>query len=72
MLIKNNYSRDKPEYPEKTSIWRKSLTNFFTLCCIEYTSAGFELASLVVIITDFTDYKQQYDHDNDSSNVIRM
>jgi hypothetical protein len=35
---------------------RKSLTNFFTYCCIEYTSprTGFELTTLVVIGTDCT------------------
>ena len=35
---------------------RKSLTNFITLCCIEYTSpqTGFELTTLVVIGTDCT------------------
>jgi len=34
----------------------KSLTNFITLCCIEYTSpwTGFELINLVVIGTDCT------------------
>ena len=33
---------------------RKSLTNFITECCIEYTSpcAGFKLTTLVVIDTD--------------------
>jgi hypothetical protein len=42
------------------STWResltshKSLTNFITICCIEYTSpwTGFELTTLVVIGTD--------------------
>jgi len=40
----------KPEYPEKPLTCCKSLTNFITLCCIEYTSpwVGFELATLVV------------------------
>jgi len=35
---------------------RKSLTNFITYCCIEYTSSwkGFELTTLVVISTDCT------------------
>ena len=35
-------------------ICRKSLTNFITECCIEYTSqwAGFEFTTLVVIGTD--------------------
>ena len=35
---------------------RKYLTNFITLCCIEYTlpSMGFELTTLVVISTDCT------------------
>jgi len=35
---------------------RKSLTNFITYCCIEYTSpsTGFELTTIVVIGTDFT------------------
>jgi len=28
----------KPEYPEKTIDLRKSLKNFITQCCIEYTS----------------------------------
>jgi hypothetical protein len=40
---------------------RKSLTNFITYCCIEYTSpwARFELTALVVIGTDCTgSYKQ--------------
>ena len=36
---------------------RKSLTNFITECCIEYTSPwnGFKLTTLVVIFTDCTD-----------------
>jgi hypothetical protein len=35
---------------------RKSLTNFTTLCCIEYTLpwTGFELTILLVIVTDCT------------------
>jgi len=35
---------------------QKTQTNFFTLCCIEYTSprAGLELTTLVVIDTDCT------------------
>ena len=35
---------------------RKSLTNFITQCCIEYTSpsVGFELTALVLIGTDCT------------------
>jgi hypothetical protein len=35
---------------------RKSLTNFITWCCIEYTSqwTGFELTNLVVICTECT------------------
>ena len=39
---------------EKT--FRKSLTNFITLCCTEYTSSwtGFELTTLVMIGTDCT------------------
>ena len=38
---------------------RKSLTNFITKCCIEYT--GFELTTLVVICTDFTgSFKSNY------------
>jgi hypothetical protein len=43
---------------------RKSLTNFITKCCIEYTSpwTGFELTTLVVIGTDWTgSYKSNYD-----------
>ena len=38
----------------KPPICRKSLTNFITKCCIEYTSpwAGFEFTTLVVIGTD--------------------
>ena len=38
----------------KPLICRKSLTNFITYCCIEYTSpwTGFELATLVVMGTD--------------------
>ena len=40
----------------KPSTCRKSLTNFITYCCIEYTSkwAGFKLKTLVVIGTDCT------------------
>ena len=41
----------------------KSLTNFFTQCCIEYTSpwTGFKFTTLVVIDTDCTDsYKSNY------------
>ena len=40
----------------KPSTCRKSLTNFITYCCIEYTSkwVGFELKTLVVIGTDCT------------------
>ena len=44
------------------SIHRKSLTNFITKCCIEYTSvwAGFELTTLVVKGTDCTNsYKSK-------------
>ena len=46
----------KPDYPEKTTKCQKSLTNFITLCCIEYIPpwAGFELTTLVVIGTDCT------------------
>ena len=43
---------------------RKSLTNFITLCCIEYTSpwTGFELTTLVVIGSDGTgSWKSNYD-----------
>ena len=41
----------KPEYPENPPPCRKSLTNFITYCCIEYTSpwTGFERTTLVVI-----------------------
>ena len=44
----------KAYYPEKTC--HKSLTNFITWCCIEYTSPwmGFELTTLVVICTNCT------------------
>ena len=46
-------------YPDfqKRSTCRKSLTNFITKCCIEYTSpwTGFKLPDLVVIGTDCTD-----------------
>ena len=40
----------------KPPIWCKSLTNFITKCCIEYTSpwAGYKLTTLVVIGTDCT------------------
>ena len=40
----------------KAQTCHKSLTNFITKCCIEYTSpwAGFELTKLVVIGTDCT------------------
>jgi hypothetical protein len=40
----------------KPATCRKSLTNFITLCCIEYicTWTGFELTTLLVIDTDFT------------------
>jgi len=40
----------------KSPIYRKSLTNFITWCCIDYTSPlkGFELTTLVVIGIDFT------------------
>jgi hypothetical protein len=42
---------------EETGVHRKkSLTNFITYCCVEYTSPwmGFELTTLVVIGTDCT------------------
>jgi hypothetical protein len=42
---------------------RKSLTNFMTWCCIEYTSpgGGWEVTTLVVIGTDCTgSYKSKY------------
>jgi hypothetical protein len=40
-----------PSTRGKPQTCRKSLTNFITECCIEYTlpSAGFELTTLVVI-----------------------
>ena len=40
---------------KKTQTCRKSLTNFITLCCIEYTLpwVGFKLTTLVVIGTDY-------------------
>ena len=40
----------------KPPIFRKSLTNLITYCCIEYTSqwTGFDLTTLVVIGTDCT------------------
>jgi hypothetical protein len=43
---------------------RKSLTNFITLCCIEYTSpwTGFELTTLVVIGTDCIDSSKSNYH----------
>ena len=47
----------------KPQTCRKSLTNFITQCCIEYTSpwAGFELTTLVVIGTDcIGSYKSNY------------
>jgi len=42
--------------PEENHCCR-SLTNYITLCCIDYTSllAGFELITLMVIGTDCTD-----------------
>jgi hypothetical protein len=42
----------------KSPTCHKSLTNFITYCCIEYTSswAGFELTTLVVICTDCINY----------------
>jgi len=42
------------ETGEKLPTCRKSLTNFITQCCIERTSpsAGFEITTLVVIVTD--------------------
>jgi hypothetical protein len=45
-----------PWTQRKPPTCRKSLTNFITWCCIEYTSpwTGFELKSLVVIGTDCT------------------
>ena len=45
----------KPKYPEKTTTCRKSLTNYFTYCCIECTSPWerFEFTTLVVIGTDY-------------------
>ena len=44
----------KPEHPEKPPTCRKSLTNFITSCCVEYTSprTGFELTIFVVKATD--------------------
>jgi len=50
----------------KPQTCHKSLTNFITKCCIEYTSPwmGFELASLVVIDTDC---QLPYDHDHDGT-----
>ena len=50
----------------KLQTCRKSLTNFITQCCIEYTSpwAGFKLTTLVVIGTDCTcSLPYDYDHD---------
>ena len=52
--------------PRKPQTWRKSLTNFITQCCIEYTSpwARFKLTTLVVIGTDCTcSLPYDYDHD---------
>ena len=39
----------------KPPIWRKSLTNFITYCCIKYTSqsAGLEFITLMVLCTDY-------------------
>jgi hypothetical protein len=53
------YRRDRfywSSTPEKPPICHKSLTNFITYCCIEYTSPwkGFELTTLAVIGTDCT------------------
>jgi hypothetical protein len=52
--------------PRKHQICRKSLTNFTTQCCIEYTSpwAEFKLTTLVVIGTDCT-CSLPYDYDYD-------
>jgi hypothetical protein len=62
----NRSTQRKQEYTEKTGVHRenrstqrkpptcrKSLTNFITECCIEYTSPldGFELTTLVMIGT---------------------
>ena len=46
----------KPECPEKTTTYRKTLTNFITYCCIKYPSpwTGFEITTLVVIGTGCT------------------
>jgi len=55
----------------KPLICHKSLTNFITQCCIEYTSpwVGFELTTLVVIGTDCIgsckSTYHNYDHDHD-------
>ena len=42
--------------PGENQTYRKSLKNFITYCCIEYTSplTGFDLTTLVVIDTDCT------------------
>ena len=46
----------KPECRRKPPNCRKSLTNFITWCCIEYTSpeTGFKLTTLLVICSDCT------------------
>jgi hypothetical protein len=51
--------------PEKNPPCRKSLTNFITYCCIEYTSPrlAFEPTTLVVKVTDCTWSCKSNDHD---------
>jgi hypothetical protein len=55
----NQSTRRKPQ------TCRKSLTNFITLCCIEYISpsAGFKFTTLVVIGTQFKYFMKIYIHD---------
>jgi hypothetical protein len=50
------YWRGNRSTRRKPQTYRKSLKNFITYCCIEYTSplTGFDLTTLVVIDTDCT------------------
>jgi hypothetical protein len=56
----------------KPQTCRKSLTNFFTYCCIEYTSswAGFKLTTLVVISTVCTVSCESYYHISHSKGTL--
>ena len=66
----------KPEYLEKPLNDRKSLTNFITYCCIEYTSSwvGIELTILIVrhdcICSCKFNYYIVHDHDFPQINTI--